>query len=123
MDYNKKYLKYKAKYIKLKNIIDTNENQKIMLGGKNNTKNTINLFKADWCPHCNQFKPVWSKLQNEFGSKLNFVTYDSTENADEIKKYKIEGFPTLILQTGNKAIEYVGPRDEFSIKEFINQYS
>jgi thiol-disulfide isomerase/thioredoxin len=122
MDYNKKYLKYKAKYIKLKNKIKNQDNKLVMTGGKSNDK-AIYLFKADWCPHCNQFKPIWSKLQDEMKNKVNFITYDSAKNANEIKQYNIEGFPTLIFKDGNKAIEYVGPRDEDSVRNFINQYN
>ncbi len=83
----------------------------------------IYLFKAVWCGHCKAFMPTWEKLQKEMGKKVNFVTYDSDANSEEIKKYGIEGFPTIILQTHDKAVEYVGPRDENSIIEFINQYA
>jgi thiol-disulfide isomerase/thioredoxin len=122
MNYNNKYLKYKAKYLKLKSMIDNNQNKITMLGGGTNKK-TIYLFKAEWCPHCVNFKPTWNKLQEELGDKLNFVTYDSKENAKEISEYKINGFPTIILKVDNKAIEYLGPRDESSLRNFIKQYN
>ena len=118
MDYQEKYLKYKTKYLKLKN-----KNKK-MLGGSNNEKdNTLYLFKANWCHHCNSFKSTWSDLQNKIGNKINFVTYDADEDSKILKEYKIDGFPTLILKSKGKAIEYVGPRDFNSIKEFIDVYN
>lgn len=126
MNYNEKYLKYKAKYLKLKSIMDKNKNNSInMLGGASKLKDekTIYLFKAEWCPHCRVFKSTWEGLKNELEDKIKFVTYDSDKDAKEIKSFKIQGFPTIILTVGDKAIEYVGPRDETSIKEFINQYN
>ncbi len=122
-DYKKLYLKYKAKYLKLKN--EENTNGLVMTGGSIKNKsneNTLYLFKAEWCPHCVAFKPTWKALQEEFKNEINFVTYDSDQNSKEIKSFNIEGFPTLILQAGNKAIEYVGPRDAQSLKDFVKQY-
>lgn len=116
--YREKYLKYKAKYLKLKSHDNSILN---MVGGSTNSK-TLYLFKAEWCPHCVAFKDTWNKLSNDYKNKLHFIAYDSEKNADEIRKYKIDGFPTLILMVNNKAIEYVGPRDEKSLKEFIDQY-
>ena len=49
--------------------------------------------------------------------------YDADENKKEIAKWQIQGYPTLILQTKNKAIEYVGPRTQAAISDFIKQYS
>ena len=122
MDYNNKYLKYKAKYLKLKSL--EQKQVKIMNGGGNSpTINVIYLFKADWCGHCKAFKSVWESLQENLKDKINFVTYDNEKNSDEIKKFGVEGFPTIILKNNNKAIEYVGPRDEQSLIEFINMYN
>lgn len=117
MDYNKKYLKYKTKYLKLKSILDK-KNGFNMNGGAPNKKE-IYLFKADWCPHCRNFKPTWDSLKNKLGKELNFITYDADKDKNEIKQFKIEGYPTIILLEGNKAIEYVGPRTEESLINFI----
>jgi len=114
-DYNKKYLKYKEKYLKLKKL----EQKMIMKGGGNKS---LALFKAEWCGHCRMFKNTWEDLKNENKANINFITYDSELNKKEIKKYGIQGFPTLILLNNDKAIEYVGPRNKEAIEEFINQY-
>jgi thiol-disulfide isomerase/thioredoxin len=114
--YYKKYLKYKAKYLKL------NNSNKLNMQGGGNDMNTLFLFKADWCPHCRNFLPTWDKLKSQLSNKVNFVIYDSEKDKDAMKKFNIEGFPTIIYKVGDKAIEYVGPRDEASLKEFISQY-
>jgi len=118
MDYTNKYLKYKAKYTALKSKAKMSN----MLGGSG-INITINLFKAEWCPHCTSFRPIWDKLEKELAHKIKFVMYDSEKNAKEIKEYKITGFPTIILMVNKKATEYVGPRDENSVRDFINQYA
>jgi thioredoxin-like negative regulator of GroEL len=110
-----KYLKYKTKYFNLKNSANLIQSG----GAKNTEKPTIYLFKAEWCGHCKGFKDTWAKISQDLSSKYNFVTVDSDKDKDLIAKWKIEGFPTIIKQTGDRAQEYVGPRDEQSVVEFI----
>lgn len=123
MNYQEKYLKYKAKYLKLKSKEKGLASLSMLGGGKKQDKTTLYLFKAEWCPHCKDFKSTWNNLKSNMESKVDFVMFDSDENAAEIKQYNIEGFPTLILKAGGKAIEYVGPRDFDSVKEFIETYN
>jgi hypothetical protein len=54
---------------------------------------------------------------------IEFITYDADNHKNEIKKYNIQGFPTLILHAGNKAIEFNGQRDLDSLKDFIKEYN
>ena len=111
-----KYLKYKKKYLDLKNYMIKNGLLNKQSGGGFNKE--LILFKANWCGHCNHFMPVWNKLQSE---KLNakLTTFDSDLNRDKINEYKIQGFPTLMLKSNNKLVEYSGPRDIESIKNFV----
>jgi len=114
MDYKLKYEKYKLKYINLKNNLTFNQN-----GGS--TKPTLYLFKAEWCGHCNRFKSEWEKLINNdiLKKEINFITMDSEINKTEMNEWKIEGFPTIILQMNNNAIEYSGNRTFNEIEKFI----
>jgi thioredoxin-like negative regulator of GroEL len=114
MDYKQKYLKYKSKYLELQKIAATRQ----MTGGSDKTE--IYLFKAEWCPHCVAFKPVWNKLQTALKGKYTFVTVDADKDKDKIKQWGIEGFPTIIKRVGNNAVEYNGPRDEVDLMNFIN---
>lgn len=144
MDYNQKYLKYKAKYFELKthesNMNSTNEmtgggekcsncgmfasNCKLSkcLKGGNKQNKKLYLFKADWCPHCKMFAETWKNLRNDLKGRVKFVTYDSEKHANKIKAFNVSGFPTLILRVNDKAIEYVGSRDIDSLKKFISKY-
>lgn len=116
MDYQEKYLKYKSKYFDLKQKM-----QQIDMKGGASVENTaeIYLFKADWCPHCRAFKSTWDKLSSDLKSKYKFITVDADKDEDLIKKWNVQGFPTIIKKSGKNAVEYVGPRDEQSVKEFI----
>jgi protein disulfide-isomerase-like protein len=114
-DYQAKYLKYKSKYNQLKAQINLNQK-----GGSD--MKTMYLFKANWCGHCRNFTPTWEKLQSELSNKVKFVTYDADKHKKEIKDYNINGFPTIMLQSKDKIIEYNGERHMEGLKEFIDSY-
>ena len=107
--YYQKYLKYKNKYLKIK---------KTQKGGGD--KKTIFLFKADWCSHCKNFLPVWEELEKNNNSNFKFVKYDNDKNPEEIKKWNIEGFTTIMVETNESAFEYMGPRTYNEVLDFIN---
>ena len=113
-NYYNLYIKYKKKYISLKN---KQNKENIQLGGGN--KKDVFLFKAEWCPHCQGFLPAWEKLKEDHGDKYNFVTYDGDKNEEEVKQWQIQGFPTIIVKKDEEAMEYVGPNEYNSVLSFI----
>jgi thiol-disulfide isomerase/thioredoxin len=133
MDNYDKYLKYKSKYLKLKN-----SNKVSQSGGSNNKddvtfyfgqdfvddmknpKPTIYLFKASWCGHCKNFRETWNSLGNTFSKDINFISYDSDKNPKAIREWNIKGFPTIIVRNDNTAKEYNGDRDIDSLVNYIN---
>ena len=118
MDFKQKYLKYKQKYLNLQMALY------IQGGGSSQGQPiTLNLFKADWCHHCKTFKPTWDALQKNGQFNIKYNTYDADKHKTEIANWKIEGFPTLILQTGDKSVEYVGLKTMEGISKFIKEYS
>lgn len=120
MDYFQKYKKYKAKYL---NLLGQN-----MSGGGDKTKPTIYLFKMTGCYYCQQFEPIWEKLQenSKINDQINFETYDVKvpEGNDFISQFetkykKIQGYPTIILEIGDKKEEYKNKRDEDMMVDWI----
>ena len=91
------------------------------MSGGGAEKTEVYLFKADWCPHCVAFKSTWEKLQKDLKNKYEFITVDSDKDKKVIEKWAIKGFPTIIKKVGENAKEYVGPRDEASVKKFIEE--
>tara|TARA_B100001758_G_C17963873_1_gene379788 strand:- start:136 stop:501 length:366 start_codon:yes stop_codon:yes gene_type:complete len=117
--YREKYLKYKLKYMELKKQLDQKNNSIEVQKGGSSDKKQLYLFKAEWCPHCVAFKPVWAELEKKYEKTVDMNVYDSDKNGKTIKQWKINGFPTIIMKHGNKAIEYAGPRTLEDMIDFI----
>lgn len=64
---------------------------------------TLVLFAADWCGHCQHFKPVWDQIKQKLasmatqgGPSINAIEIDSKQASS----YGIKGFPTVRLYEG-----------------------
>ena len=91
---------------------------------------TVKLFYVDWCPHCKTAKPVWNDTKTEYegtvinGYKLSFLEYNCTKETPETQalmdKYKIEGFPSIILIKDNQVIDYDAKPSKATMVQFLN---
>jgi thioredoxin-like negative regulator of GroEL len=80
------------------------------------------LFKADWCPACQNFMPEWEKLKQ--GIQGTFETKELTEQ-DDFKKHGIEGLPTVRyfpegIHVPDNYINYNGRRTMEDILKFLS---
>ena len=83
------------------------------------------LFYADWCGHCKKIKPVWDETSQEVNADevkmIKVNCGEGTEKDQEImKKYNIDGYPTIIKFVNGKPQLYRGERDPDSFKEAIS---
>jgi thiol-disulfide isomerase/thioredoxin len=87
---------------------------------------SVIVCKADWCGHCKQAAPEFSKLMAaspmtlKDGSKVTVKVLDADQNKDEIKQYNIKGYPTILIGDGANMTEYPGPRTYDGVVEFLN---
>ncbi len=118
-NYTEKYLKYKNKYLALQKQYSQILKARNMRGG--NALPTIILFKADWCSHCTKFKPVWAKTTELYNNKYNFVVYDADSNMNELKEYKVDSFPTVLVKNGSNVFPYNGDRTFEEFNNFLKE--
>jgi len=62
------------------------------------------FFKANWCGHCQRFKPVWDDVMNECSKddKYSHITMkeldiDTDEAKPLMQKHNVRGFPHVVL--------------------------
>lgn len=88
------------------------------------------FFYADWCGHCKKAKPEWESVKDELHNTLiknqrvfcvEYNCSDKTaETAQILKKYKIDGFPTIKLQYDNTIYEFNEVPTKDNILIFVN---
>lgn len=81
------------------------------------------LFYANWCGYCQQVKPIWRKLENEFPGYVTSIDGDLRPSVKDA--FDVNGFPTIIyapngIDDPSGAVVYEGARDEESFRQFIN---
>lgn len=88
------------------------------------TSPKVELFYAEWCGHCQHFKPEWEKLKKM--SKQNgiqCIEYESEKDAQKMEEENIEGFPTIRISMGGEKQEYNGERTAAAILMAIKEGS
>lgn len=85
-------------------------------------KKNLLYFYSPQCKYCEMFDPTWNMLIKKY-QKSNVILkkFDATklENTNLTKKYQIQGYPTILLET-KKIKEYEGNRKYDDIVEFID---
>lgn len=68
---------------------------------------TFVLVYADWCGHCQKYKPMWQKLSQTPGRIANMaaVRDDMFAQIPEISNAKIQGYPSVIKVSPDGSIE------------------
>lgn len=90
----------------------------------NNTKIKIYNFNTTWCAHSLKFQPIWNLFSNSLNESDNIIAHDvkcdNRMNQKLIERYYVEGYPTVIIDYGNKFIKYSGPRTINGLRLVLN---
>jgi thiol:disulfide interchange protein len=82
---------------------------------------TMVLFYADWCGHCTKLKPTWEQAATQANiDTTRMIKIDvggkDPEHKDLMKKYQIDGFPTILVFQNGTPVSYKGER---SVDSFL----
>ena len=88
-----------------------------------NHKRKVILYWADWCGYSNQFKPIWDEFKaNYTGDDYDIIDINCAKenNKEKCRKHNdIEGFPTVVKQSGSRRDVYQGPRSIEGLNKFL----
>jgi thiol-disulfide isomerase/thioredoxin len=100
-------------------------NNRLSEGFEGASKSVI-ICKAEWCGHCKKAAPEFQKLLGaspitlKDGSKATVKILDEAKDKAEISKYKVKGYPTILIAEGGKVTEYPGERTAAGVMAFLN---
>ena len=81
------------------------------------------LVHMNGCGHCDKLMPKWKQFvaQNKSGIKTRAV--EMSKDKSLVKKYKIQGYPTILLlgKNGKKLDTYDGPRTVDGLLDYCNK--
>lgn len=95
--------------------------------GFQGTGPSVVICKADWCGHCKKAAPEFKKLAAESpitlsnGTRATVKILDADQDKEEIKKYNVRGYPSILVLSGSEIIDYPGERTYEGVVEFLNQ--
>lgn len=64
---------------------------------------SILYFTADWCPPCQQFRPIYDEVSDEF-PEITFGKVDVDAEPQLSADYGVRSIPTLVIHRDGKAI-------------------
>ena len=88
------------------------------------------FFYVDWCPHCKTAKPIWIEFKEKYNNQvINNYTIKCNDvdcsdesvatTAETIKRFKIEGYPTVKMMIKDKQYEFDAKISLNSLKQFV----
>lgn len=87
---------------------------------------TLYNFFSPTCGYSKQFAPAWNevcrKLQGMAPITVRAIDATKPENEDLAFYYNISGYPTIILVTPNRNVEYAGDRSVDDLHGFVMKF-
>ena len=80
-------------------------------------------FHMNTCGHCKKFNPEWDKFALSYNGPLEIKKVERNEAGSALEKYKIKGFPTILLIYGeDNTKEFDGDRTVTGLEKFVSGY-
>lgn len=95
----------------------------------------IYFFNVDWCPHCKTALPVWQEFCEDNDGKMfgnymlecvggkegtNCTNDEDPEVNEMIKRFNIEGYPTVKIVKDGEQIEYGTKITKETLEQYVN---
>lgn len=78
----------------------------------------ITLHYANWCPHCQEMKPVWQAVKKNIQASRSDIIF--IENDEEQKQTPgIKDIPTIVAKKSNRIYKYIGGKNYDQLRNWI----
>ena len=59
-------------------------------------------FWAPWCGYCRRMAPMFDRLEQQYGDRIDFVKINVDEHGDVAQRYNVDTIPRLVLFVGGE---------------------
>jgi len=66
-------------------------------------------FHAEWCMPCRNVDPVMREIEHR--RDINVAWVDVDYQATAVKRFGVQGVPTVIVRRGAETLDWIGPGD------------
>ncbi|EAN31157.1 Thioredoxin family protein [Theileria parva strain Muguga] len=83
-------------------------------------------FYADWCVHCKNLAPEYSKAAKMLKDEKSDVVFAKVRNEEGVnlmERFNVRGFPTLYFFKNGTEVEYSGSRDAPGLVSWVKELS
>lgn len=92
-----------------------------------NDRKVLYFFRAEWCGHCQRFKPVWDEFVHDAMTSSEFsnveiveLDIDKEESKPLMKKHGVQGFPHVVLTGESQAdVVFHDARTKEALQQFL----
>ena len=80
-------------------------------------------FYAEWCPPCQQMKPVIAEVEEELKNQVEFEVVNVDENREKAQEYEVMSIPTYVLvKDGEEVDRKMGAIEKAQFKSWIESF-
>jgi len=80
------------------------------------------LYSASWCGPCQNIKPIFITLSQQYGDKAHFIIIDVDEFPGLAKKNGIQSMPTFLFLVKTKIVEKITGSSKDTLSKLISKY-
>jgi thiol-disulfide isomerase/thioredoxin len=73
-----------------------------------NNDDSLVLYYSDNCGACKMVKPIWFETKTQLGEELNMLEVNGDDNLEDLHKYNIVEYPTVVAFKNNTFKLYEG---------------
>jgi len=106
-------------YSKASGVVNLDVSNFDTMIGKKGTVAVVEFY-APWCGHCKQLHPEYVKAAKQLSGTVLVAAVDASDesNGPLAQRFGVQGFPTIKVFVGSKAIDYQGERSGKAIAKF-----
>jgi len=84
---------------------------------------SVYYFTAKWCGPCQNIKPVWKDLEQQYEDAINFIMVDVDEMRQMAEDLQVESMPTFVMVKDKKEVGRFSGANETKLRTEMKKFA